>query len=417
MDLIIYNISQLVTMRGKNALRCGIEMQKVEILENAYIVIKNGKFLSIGMGEGYSQYLNDDTNLLNGKGYLVTPGLIDSHTHLVHYGSREHELEMKLNGFSYMDILNKGGGILYTVAQTRAASFDQLYLKAKKSLDEMLRLGITCVEAKSGYGLNLETEIKQLEVAKKLNEYHPIMIKSTFLGAHAIPFEYKEKKDLYIEEVLKMLEVIKEKDLAEYCDVFCQDGIFDREESKRILIRAKELGFKLKIHADEMSSGGSHLACELTCVSADHLMTSTLNDIKNLANHKVITNLLPATTFNLNKDYALARLMIDNNCGVALSSDYNPGSCPSLNLQFVMYLATNKMKMLPIEVMTAVTMNGACSINLENEKGSIDIGKDADFVIFDAPNLNYIMYHFGINHVKDVYIKGKCVVSDQKICY
>ncbi len=417
-DLIIYHISKIYTVQGKNALRCGKEMSDVEVIENGYVAVNDGVIIEVSSGDGYKEYIGKKTELVDAGGLIMTPGLVDSHTHLVHAGSREHELKLKLMGKSYLDILNTGGGILNTVNKTREASFSELYDKAKKSLDIMLSYGVTTIEAKSGYGLELETELKQLEVAKKLDENHPVDIKSTFLGAHAYPLEYKENKPEYIKKVIEMLPIIKKKNLAEYCDVFCEEGVFSLEESEFILNEAKKLGFKLKIHADEIEPlGGGSLACKLGCVSADHLMASTIEDYRNLAKYKVVANLLPATSFNLNKDYAKARCMIDNNCGVALSSDYNPGSCPSENLQFVGQLACLKMKMLPEEVLTALTINGACAINEETNIGSIEKGKRGDFVLFDAPNLEYLIYHFGINHVKDVYKNGKLVVSNQKIVY
>ncbi|QVK17287.1 imidazolonepropionase [Mycoplasmatota bacterium] len=417
-DLIIHHISNLITMEGSNGIRCGNKMKEVETIKNAYVVVKDGVIVKVSSGDSYQDYISENTKLVNAKGYLMTPGLIDSHTHLVHGGSRENELNMKLQGKTYLDILEAGGGILSTVKHTKEASFEDLYNKAKKSLDSMLCYGVTSIEAKSGYGLNLEIEMKQLEVAKRLNEDHPIDIKNTFLGAHAVPLAFKNNKVSYIEKVIEMLPVIKEKNLADYCDVFCEEGVFSLEESRTILQKAKETGYKLKIHADEIIPlGGATLACELGCVSADHLMASTKKDYENLAKSRVIANLLPATSFNLNKDYAKAREMIDTGCGVALSSDYNPGSCPSENLQFVMQLGCIKMKMLPQEVLTAVTINGACSINEEKYKGSIEVGKAADFVLFDVPNLEYLIYHFGINHVKDVYKDGKLVVNNQKVCY
>ncbi|ERJ12654.1 imidazolonepropionase [Haloplasma contractile] len=417
-DLVVFNISQLVTVSGNEGLRCGQEMREVEIIENGYIVVHNGTFLEVGCGDVPKHYINDHTKMIDASGLTVTPGLIDSHTHLVHGGSREHEFEKKLSGIPYLDLLKQGGGILSTVKATREATFTELYKKATKSLNTMLLYGVTTIEAKSGYGLNLENELKQLEVAKKLNDDHPIDITSTFLGAHAVPEEYKNRKEDYIKEVLEMLPIIKERKLADYCDVFCEEGVFTIEESRHILNAAKNQGFKLKIHADEIvAQGGATLASELECVSADHLMASTDQDIENLVRNKVVANLLPQTSFNLNKTYANGRHMVDMGCGISLSTDYNPGSSPSENMQLVMQLASIKMRLHPKEVITAVTKNAACSINQEAQKGSIEKGKEADFVIFDAPNLDYLLYHFGINHVKDVFKNGKQVVKDQAICY
>lgn len=412
--LIIHN-AKIITPKGR-ALKCGQDMHAVTNLENGYIIVENDLITHVASGGSYKEYIDDNTKVVDAKGLVMLPGFVDSHTHLVHAGSREHELKLKLEGKTYLEILASGGGILNTVEKTRQATFNELYDKAKNSLDIMLTYGVTTVEAKSGYGLELATELKQLEVAKALNENHPVDIVNTFMGAHAFPLGIE--RDDYIEEVLKMLNVVKEKDLAHFCDVFCEDGVFSLSESEYILDYAKKLGFKLKIHADEMAPlGGADLACKLGCTSADHLMASTDIDIKKLAEHKIVANLLPATSFNLNKNYARARFMIDSGCGVALSTDYNPGSCPSENLQFVMQLAAIKMKLLPEEIITAVTLNGACSVAKENNIGSIEPGKKADFVLLEIPNLEYLIYHFGINHVKDVYKNGRLVVRDQKLVY
>ncbi|NLC95922.1 MAG: imidazolonepropionase [Bacilli bacterium] len=417
-DLIIKNIAQLVTMRGPNRLRQGEEMRDVEILENGYVVVKDDKIIAVGTGDVYKNYLENHTAVVDATGLVMTPGLVDSHTHLVHAGSREHELTMKLEGYSYLDILKAGGGILNTVQKTRKASFTELYDKAKKSLDIMLSYGTTTVEAKSGYGLDVDTEVKQLEVAKKLNDTHPVDIVSTFMGAHAYPSDYKDNHEAFIETVIDMMPYIKEHGLAEFCDVFCERDVFSYEESLYLLEKAKEYGFMLKIHADEMDSiGAVDIACMLGCVSADHLVETKEEDFEKLAKYHIVANLLPATSFNLNKGYAKARKMIEAGCGIALSTDYNPGSSPTENIQLVMQLAGLKLKMTPKEILTAVTINGACALNREKEIGSIEVGKKADFVLFDVPNIDYLIYHFGINHVKDVYKNGKLVVHNQRVCY
>lgn len=417
-DLIIKNITQLVTMRGPNRLRQGEEMRDVEILENGYVVVKDDKIIAVGTGDVYKNYLENHTAVVDATGLVMTPGLVDSHTHLVHAGSREHELTMKLEGYSYLDILKAGGGILNTVQKTRKASFTELYDKAKKSLDIMLSYGTTTVEAKSGYGLDFDTEVKQLEVAKKLNDTHPVDIVSTFMGAHAYPSDYKDNHEAFIETVIDMMPYIKEHGLAEFCDVFCERDVFSYEESLYLLEKAKEYGFMLKIHADEMDSiGAVDIACMLGCVSADHLVETKEEDFEKLAKYHIVANLLPATSFNLNKGYAKARKMIEAGCGIALSTDYNPGSSPTENIQLVMQLAGLKLKMTPKEILTAVTINGACALNREKEIGSIEVGKKADFVLFDVPNIDYLIYHFGINHVKDVYKNGKLVVHNQRVCY
>lgn len=418
-DLILKNIGKLVTMQGSSYFRVKEEMNKINIIENAYIAVKNGKILAIGVGDEFGNLCGEDTKIHDAEGLLVTPGLIDSHTHLIHGGSRENEFSMKLNGVPYIEILNSGGGILSTVKATKEASEEELYKKAKKSLDRMLEFGVTTVEEKSGYGLELNTEIKQLEVARALDKNHPVDLVHTFLGAHAVPEEYKENHKAYIDILVDvMMPKIKDMGLAEFCDVFCEEGVFTIEESEYILQKAKEIGYKLKIHADEIESlGGAELAAKLGCVSADHLMAASDEGIKMMAENNVVANILPATSFNLNKNYADCRKMIDMGAIVSLSSDYNPGSCPSENLQLVMQLGCLHLKMTPNEVLTAVTINAAYAIDRVDKIGSIEVGKNADFVVFDARNVEYLMYHFGINHTKKVYKNGNLVVDNKVVVY
>lgn len=418
-DLILKNIGKLVTMQGSSSFRVKEEMNKINIIENAYIAVKNGKILAIGVGDEFGNLCGEDTKIHDAEGLLVTPGLIDSHTHLIHGGSRENEFSMKLNGVPYIEILNSGGGILSTVKATKEASEEALYKKAKKSLDRMLEFGVTTVEEKSGYGLELNTEIKQLEVARALDKNHPVDLVHTFLGAHAVPEEYKENHKAYIDILVDvMMPKIKDMGLAEFCDVFCEEGVFTIEESEYILQKAKEIGYKLKIHADEIESlGGAELAAKLGCVSADHLMAASDEGIKMMAENNVVANILPATSFNLNKNYADCRKMIDMGAIVSLSSDYNPGSCPSENLQLVMQLGCLHLKMTPNEVLTAVTINAAYAIDRADKIGSIEVGKNADFVVFDARNVEYLMYHFGINHTKKVYKNGNLVVDNKIVVY
>lgn len=418
-DLIIKNIGKLVTMQGSFFPRIGKEMNKLDIIENAYIAISSGEIYEVGTGEDYLKLVDEHTKIDDANELLVTPGLIDSHTHLVHGGSRENEFSKKLNGVPYIQILQEGGGILSTVNSTKNATFDELYDKAKKSLDRMLEFGVTTVEEKSGYGLELDTEMKQLEVAHKLNENHPVDLVHTFLGAHAIPPEYKGNNEAYIKLLVEeIMPKVKELDLAEFCDVFCEEGVFSVEESEYILSKAKELGYKLKIHADEIVPiGGAELAARLGCVSADHLMAASDEGLQDMSKKGVIANILPGTSFNLNKKSADGRKMIDMDVPVSLSSDYNPGSCPSENIQFVMQLGCLNLKMTPNEVLTAVTINAAHCIDRANEIGSIEVGKKADIAIFDAPNVEYLMYHFGINHIDRVYKEGKLVVENKHVVY
>ena len=411
-DLVIYNIGTLLTSTNKSFVR-GKDMNQISSYKDAFIAVKDGIIIALGEGD-YQQYLNDFTFLHNAHGNLVIPGLIDSHTHLVHAGSRENEFSMLRSGVPYLEILKQGGGIHSTVNATKNASSEELFEKGWKSLDEMLSYGVTTIEAKSGYGLNLETELKQLNVAKELNEYHPIDIVSTYMGAHTVPKEYLNNKTAYIESLINDMKIVKEKDLATFIDVFCEDSVFNKEEAKTILEHGKKVGLIPKIHADEIASiGGASLAVELEASSADHLMAVSDEDIIKLGKSNVIANLLPNTSFYLNKAYAPARKLIDHNCAVAISSDYNPGSSPSENFQFTMQLAANKLKMTPTEILNASTINAAYSLRIQDKVGSLEVGKDADIVITDRKNLDYILYHFGINHTLDVFKKGEIVVRDK----
>ena len=314
--------------------------------------------------------------------------------------------------------MRNGGGILITVRATRKATKEELFQKAKATLDRMLCFGVTTVESKSGYGLTLEEEIKQLEVNQELDNRHPIDIVSTFMGAHAIPEEHKSNPKEYVNDILKMLPIIKEKKLAEFCDIFCEDEVFSVEDSRKILTAAKKEGYLLKIHADEIVSlGGAELAGEIGTLSAEHLMAVSDEGIKSLKENNIIANILPATSFNLGKAYAPVRKMINEGVRVAISSYYNPGSCPTENIQLVMQICSSQLKLTPLEIFKAVTLNAAMAVNRANEIGSLEKGKKADFVIYNTQNLNYIFYNFGINHVQDVYKNGKCVVKNQELIY
>ncbi len=416
-DKIIFNIGTLVTSREleKKSIE---DMENIEVIENGYMGIKDGKIIEIGEGN-YPETLKDEnTKLIDANGRVVTPGIVDSHTHLVHYGSREDELPLKIKGVPYLEILRNGGGILSTVRKTRTASEDELYNKAYEVLNRMMKFGVTTVESKGGYGLNTETEIKQLRVSNDLDKKHPMTVVSTFLGAHAIPEEHKENPEKYIEEVIEMLDIVKEEKLADFCDIFCEDSVFNVEQSRYILNEAKKRGYDLRIHADEIVSlGGAELAGELGAVSAEHLMAVSDNGIKELKKNNVIANILPGTSFNLGKAYAPVRKMINEGVTVALSTDYNPGSCPCENIQLIMNIASAQIKMTPLEIIKATTINGAKVVKKDNEVGSLEIGKDADFVIYDVTNLNYIFYNIGINHVNDVFKKGEQVVKDKEIIF
>ncbi len=411
--LIIKNIGMLATPVG-NAPKSGKLQGTIELIRNSYIVIAGQEILEIGSGELPSRFVKPGAEILDACGALVTPGLIDAHTHLVFGGWREHELADKLRGVSYLDILKRGGGILSTVAATRQATQDELTVKAKSSLYEMLALGTTTCEAKSGYGLTPDDEIKQLNVVKRLKGEQPVELVSTFMGAHAVPSEYMDDKEAYISLIIDaMLPYIAERGLAEYCDVFCETAVFSALEAERILSAAQKLGLGAKIHADEIDAiGGSEVAAELGAVSAEHLIAITERGMDMIAHSGTIAVLLPATSFYLGKDYAPARKMIEKGIPVAVASDFNPGSTPNLSLQLAMNIACYKYLLTPEEALTAVTLNAAASIGRSHIVGSLECGKQADILLWNAPNLDMIFYRYGSNLVRNVIKKGKIIATE-----
>jgi imidazolonepropionase len=409
-DLILENIGQLLTMDyEKEGPLCGKDMDELIVLENKALAIADGRIAVIGSNEEAAKWTAEKR--MDCEGNLVTPGLIDPHTHLVFAGSREHEMGLKQQGVPYLEILKQGGGILSTVKATRAASEAELYEKAAGHLDRMLSYGMTTVEAKSGYGLNAEAELKQLRTAKKLNAEHAAEVVSTFLGAHAIPPEHKHQPDVFLEEMVQLLDIIEKEELAQFVDIFCETGVFSIEQSRVFLSKAKQKGFQVKIHADEIDPlGGAELASELSAVSAEHLVGTSDEGIKQLAAKGVIACLLPGTSFYLNKpDHAKARKMIEEGVAVTLATDFNPGSCPTENLQLIMSFAAVIYKMTVKEIWNAVTINAAHAIGLGGERGIIAPMKQADLVIWDAGNYEYIPYHFGVNHAGTVIKKGAIV--------
>lgn len=413
MGIIIKNIDCLVTCEGSYRKKKE-EMKDAKIIENGYVVVKEENIVAVGSGEGYKEYITQGDTILDGRGKTVTPGLVDPHTHVVYAGSRERELPLKLNKVGYIEILKMGGGILSTVENTRKASVEELAGEARKRLDIMLNHGTTTVESKSGYGLNLESEEKILKVNQLLNESHPIDVVSTFMGAHAIPKEYKENRQEFIRIINEeMIPYISEHKLAEFVDCFCEEGVFTTEECKNILEIGRQHGLKLKIHADEVESvKGAELAGELKATTAEHLIAASDDGIKALADNDVVAVLLPSTAFYLMLGkYARAREMIDKGVAVALATDCNPGTSPTESLQNVMTFACFGMRMFPEEIINAMTINAACAIDRERSVGSIEPGKKADIAMFNSKNLNYLIYHFGINSVDKVIKNGKIVVE------
>ncbi|MCY8908687.1 imidazolonepropionase [Bacillus atrophaeus] len=409
-DMILINIGQLLTMESSGP-RTGKSMQDLHVIEDAVIGIDNQKIVFAGKKGAEAEYAAAD--IIDCGGRLVTPGLVDPHTHLVFGGSREKELNLKIQGMSYLDILSQGGGILSTVKHTREASEEDLLQKGHFHLKRMLSYGTTTAEVKSGYGLEKETEFKQLRVAKKLHESQPIDLVSTFMGAHAIPPEDKDSPDEFLDRMLELLPEIKEKELAAFADIFTETGVFTVSQSRRYLKKAAEAGFGLKIHADEIDPlGGAELAAELRAVSADHLVGASDEGIQQMAESGTIAVLLPGTTFYLGKHtYARARDMIDAGVRVSLATDFNPGSSPTENIQLIMSIAALHLKMTAEEIWHAVTVNAAYAIGKGEEAGQLKPGRTADLVIWEAPNYMYIPYHYGVNHVHQVIKDGKLVIS------
>jgi imidazolonepropionase len=415
-NLIIKNASELVTCSGFTAKR-GRAMSELGIIADGAVVIEKGRISRVGpttevmteieaSGRDISAF-----ETIDASGKAVLPGFVDSHTHLVFGGDRAEEYAWRLKGDSYMDILQRGGGILSTVRATRSASREELTAAGLKRLDSMLAFGVTTVEGKSGYGLDRETEIKQLEVMAELNRRHPLEVVPTFMGAHAVPPEYKGREDDYIDFVLK--EVVPEvavRRLAEFCDVFCEKNVFSIEQSRRLLTEAVQSGLKPKLHADEIVRlGGTELAAEVEAVSADHLLNASDEGLCAMAQAGVVATLLPATAFSLREPYARGRFMIDAGCAVALATDFNPGSCFSESIALVAALAALNMNLSPEEIVTALTINGAAALDRAHIIGSIDPGKQGDVIILENPSHRFIPYHLGVSTVEKVIKKGTLV--------
>ena len=412
----IKNAAQLATISGANKPRTREAMSDLGVIENGSLWIENGKIMAVGSTTELERIYGDrasEADIVDATGRLVTPGLVDPHTHVVYGGSREREFEMRLEGATYMDIMNAGGGIHATTRMTREASEDELIEQTTRRLDSFLAHGVTTVEGKSGYGLDLETEIKQLSVMKRLNETHPIDLIPTFMGGHAVPREYKGREDEYIDVLVNdMLPKVADEELAVFNDVFCEVGVFTPEQSERILLAGKELGLVPKIHADEIESyGGAELAAKVGAISAEHLLKASDEGVRLMAEAGVIACLLPATALYLREEAAQGRAMIDAGVAVAISTDCNPGSSPTTSMQLVMNLACISMRLTPAEALVAATMNGACAIGMEEKVGSIEVGKQADIVMWHISNYQELQYLFGVNHVQSVWKKGVQVVG------
>ena len=420
-NLIVKNASELVTCSGFTAKK-GEEMSDLKIIPDGAVVVKEGVIEAVGTTRDILSELEKTESDLSGfdiidaKNRAVLPGFVDSHTHFVFGGFRAEEFSWRLRGDSYMEIMNRGGGIVNTVQATRKAAVEELVQSGIKRLDSMLSFGVTTVEGKSGYGLDCDTEIKQLEVMAHLNNIHYVDIAPTFLGAHAVPEAYKGKEDAFIEFIMSdVMPRVAERKLAEFCDIFCEKNVFSVAQSRRLLSKAKELGLKLKLHADEIvQTGGAELAAELEAISADHLLQASEEGIRQMAAAGVVATLLPATAFSLKEPYARGRYMIDSNCAVALATDFNPGSCFTESIPLIFALATLYMDITTEEAITALTINAAAAIDRADTIGSLDAGKHGDLAVLEYPSYKFIPYHIGISTVDKVVKKGNLVFDREK---
>lgn len=411
MGILIRNIGQLITLAGGGP-RSGTRMRDLGIIENGAVLIDGENIAAVGKTKTVERLASGSVETIDAPDMVVMPGFVDPHTHLVYGGSREEEFALRLEGVDYAEISRRGGGINSTVRATRETPEDELFATGLDRLNRLLTYGTTTVEVKSGYGLDEESELKQLRVIQKLHDSHSLDLVSTFLGAHSIPEDCSKTE--YTKLVIgRMLPEVCRLALAEFCDVFCEEGFFNYEESKEILTEARKLGFKLKIHADELSSsGGSELAGELGVVSADHLVYPSESGLHSMLEGEVIAVLLPGTLFMLGlKERPPTRKFIQLGIPVALASDLNPGTCTIESMQMMAGLATLLLGMSPAEVLVASTINAAYAIDRGDEIGSLEPGKLADILLFDAPNYKYLVYHFTTNHLKYVVKRGDLVFS------
>ncbi len=415
-DCVVSRCNQLLTCRGTIPKR-GDDLKNVGVLTNGSIASYDGHIVFVGEDEDLKRnvQLVDGGEFIDGQGYVGLPGFVDSHTHLPFAGSREEEFKLRLEGYTYQQLAEKGMGIQTTVNATREATRDELVRLSLERLDSMLIHGTTMIEAKSGYGLNIEDELKQLYAIRQANNTHPIDIVPTFMGAHEVPKEYKSRKEDYIEILTQeILPRVRDNQLAEFFDVFCEEGVYSIEETRHLIRAAKAEGFKIKLHADEFSPlGGAVLAAEEGAVSADHLIAISEEGIDALAQSQTVATLLPGVSFFLMQDKkAPARELIDRGAIVALATDFNPGSSMTESLFFVMQLAVFTLKMSVEESINAVTANASFALTRDKEVGSLEVGKKMNLVLCRAPHYLTLFYHFGINPIKHVIKNGKIVLRD-----
>jgi len=428
-DLIIHSAAQLLTIAA-DAPKRGDAQSDLGMIENGALAIRDGEIIAVGASDEIRAMATRETRMLDARGCVVLPGFVDAHTHVAFAGDRANEFEMRLRGASYLDLLKAGGGIMNTVRATRAASLEQIIAETRVRLDRMLAYGTTTVEAKTGYGLDTPTELKLLEAIYELDATHPIDLVPTFIGAHAIPEEYKGRADEFVEVVVEeMLPAVRGSQIAYrksqsqnsdtryairhplFCDVFCDEGAFDLAQTRKILERARAMNMPLKLHADEFANlGGAALAAELGAVSADHLMVTRRDEMKRMAEANVIAVLLPGTTFGLGKnDFANGRAFIEENVAVALGSDLNPGTSWCEAMPMVLAVATRYEKLMTAEAIVAATLNAAYASGVGERVGSLQIGKLADVLIAAVPDYRYLAYRYGTNPIRTVIKRGQLV--------
>lgn len=413
MKIVIKNIKKLIqTEKGKSLLiRAGAKMSTLNCIDNAYLIVENDKIADFGKMELLSTTLEDnDIEVIDAKDKMVLPAFCDSHTHLVYAGSREMEFFDKIRGLSYQEIAKRGGGILNSAQLLHDTSEDDLYRQAMVRVNEIIGFGTGAVEIKSGYGLTVEDEIKMLKVIRRISQTAPLTVKSTFLGAHAVPLKYKGRQEEYVDEIISvMIPLIAAEELADYVDVFCEEGFFTMEDTDRIFNAAIKYGLRPKVHANQMSfSGGVQVGVKYNALSADHLEFTGEKEFEVLKGSETMATLLPGATFFLKMEYAPARKMIDYGLPVAIATNYNPGSCPCGDMKFMMTLAALKMNLSPEEVINAATINGAYAMGLSETHGSIAVGKIANLIITRSiPSVEYIPYALSSPLVERMILNGK----------